>query len=548
MTGLLSIVRRELAVGARQTSTHRLRLFAGGAVIGIFALFLVLQSRPANFVGPMIFGISSFFLFVQALFSGVRYTADALSEERREGTLGLLFLTELRSSEVVLGKMIVRSLRGFYALVATLPVFTFCILLGGVTGLNALYMALLLLTTMIFSLAACIFVSSRSTEDKSAFIGSLGILAAFAFIPLILWKICFTIAPRLLSWDFLLYPSPLFAYHVLPASSAHVLEFLRPIACLYLLSLAFLFLAARNLTCSFQDEFAPAKSPTEASVVEEEPVSPTLWDQMQTRRIDLLLNQNPFRWLLTRENFYPKLMRNIAVCIFIAAVIGWIAVSPGGAGMWTAIFVYGLAALHWFWKLLVASHALRRLHDDHRSGALEILLVTPIEIDEILSAQLKYTFEVCQGGAMALCVADAIIFKAQYVSELFPVAIGGAIFLFIDARTIIWLAMLQALKPSRFPAAVLRVIGITLLPPVLTLMLIIYSGRGFSSRDINALFFFWYVACGLYDLILIRRAKRALNANFRTLASEGAQQSERILSLPKPLRWLLLREPTPGEA
>jgi hypothetical protein len=241
-------------------------------------------------------------------------------------------------------------------------------------------------------------------------------------------------------------------------------------------------------------------------------------------------------------------MRNIAICIFIAAVIGWIAISPRrGVGLWTGFFVYGLAGLHWLWKLLVASHALRRLHDDHRSGALEILLVTPISIDEILSAQLKHTFRVCLGAALALCLADAIIFKPQFFSELFPVALGGAICLFVDGRTITWLAMLQALKPSRFPAAVLRVTGITLLPPILILMLFIYSNRGFSSRDINALFFFWYIACGIYDLVLIHRAKRALKSNFRTLASEGAKQDTSASALPKPLRWLLLREPTPAE-
>ncbi|HQU46125.1 MAG TPA: hypothetical protein PK867_25150, partial [Pirellulales bacterium] len=41
-------------------------------------------------------------------------TADCISSERREGTLGLLFLTDLRGHDVVLGKLVVAGLGAFY--------------------------------------------------------------------------------------------------------------------------------------------------------------------------------------------------------------------------------------------------------------------------------------------------------------------------------------------------------------------------------------------------------------------------------------------------
>jgi len=255
-----------------------------------------------------------------------------------------------------------------------------------------------------------------------------------------------------------------------------------------------------------------------------------------------LAHQNTFFWLLSRDRFYPKLMRNFALCIVIGSIITGLSLSRS-AGMLAGIFIYGLAALHWVWKLLVASHALRRLHNDHRSGALELLLVTPLPIEQILSAQIKHTFHVCCSGAFALCVANAVLFALWRMFSDLPLApIGGALFLFIDASAITWVAMLQALRPARFPAAVLRVTGVTLLPPLLILMLITYSGRGFSSMDGNTLFFFWFVACGFYDLVLIRRAKNTLNANFRLLAAETAKANPAQSSLPKGLQWLLLRE------
>ena len=44
------------------------------------------------------------FAFGLCLLAGVLLTADCLSEEKREGTLGLLFLTDLKGYDVVLGK------------------------------------------------------------------------------------------------------------------------------------------------------------------------------------------------------------------------------------------------------------------------------------------------------------------------------------------------------------------------------------------------------------------------------------------------------------
>ena len=51
-----------------------------------------------------------------------RNTMDCISEEKREGTLGLLFLTDLKGYDVALGKLCANSVRSFYALLATVPV------------------------------------------------------------------------------------------------------------------------------------------------------------------------------------------------------------------------------------------------------------------------------------------------------------------------------------------------------------------------------------------------------------------------------------------
>src|SRR5438105_5426656 len=113
--GLLPIVERELRVGARRRATHWLRAgFALMAIIvGGFVYLANLDSTARQFAENL-FGFLVFIAMLYCLFAGVRLTADCLSGEKREGTLGLLFLTDLRGYDVVFGKLAAGSISGFY--------------------------------------------------------------------------------------------------------------------------------------------------------------------------------------------------------------------------------------------------------------------------------------------------------------------------------------------------------------------------------------------------------------------------------------------------
>ena len=94
----LPIVERELRVAARQPLAFLLRFFATPAAT-LFWLTLPGARSPTTTpaeVGQTFFNVASIFLFVGCAFSGVFLTADAISSEKRHGTLGLLFLTDLR--------------------------------------------------------------------------------------------------------------------------------------------------------------------------------------------------------------------------------------------------------------------------------------------------------------------------------------------------------------------------------------------------------------------------------------------------------------------
>ena len=104
----LPIVDRELREGARRKSTRYIRLIVASValVMSLFQIvFMPLFTRSASSVGSTGFAIMTGYAFVLCLLSGIFITADCLSEEKREGTLGLLFLTDLRGYDVVLGKL-----------------------------------------------------------------------------------------------------------------------------------------------------------------------------------------------------------------------------------------------------------------------------------------------------------------------------------------------------------------------------------------------------------------------------------------------------------
>src|SRR5215469_11630653 len=105
------------------------------------------------------FSVLTFYAFGLCLLAGVFFTAHSLTEEKREGTLGLLFLTDLKGYDVVLGKFAAVSLNAFYALLALMPMTALPLLLGGVTGAEFWRMALALINALFFSLAAGICVS-----------------------------------------------------------------------------------------------------------------------------------------------------------------------------------------------------------------------------------------------------------------------------------------------------------------------------------------------------------------------------------------------------
>ena len=127
------IVGRELLVASRRWETQVIRFVTAlTAIVVLTWMFIVMRmdDAPPHQFSQIIFGVIAGFAFFFCNLAGVRLTADTLSEEKRNGTLGLLFLTNLRGLDVVLGKMSACSLQAVFGLMAVAPVMMVPLLMG----------------------------------------------------------------------------------------------------------------------------------------------------------------------------------------------------------------------------------------------------------------------------------------------------------------------------------------------------------------------------------------------------------------------------------
>ena len=177
----LPIVGRELRAASRRRGTYWVRFISAGALVALGTLFFALLSREmGKELGLVLFGLMTGGATLFALLSGVRSTADCLSEEKREGTLGLLFLTDLKGYDVVFGKLAANSLNAFYSVVSAVPILAVPLLLGGVAGAEFERMALVAINTLFFSLAIGMGISAVSRQARKAMTATLFLLLFFA--------------------------------------------------------------------------------------------------------------------------------------------------------------------------------------------------------------------------------------------------------------------------------------------------------------------------------------------------------------------------------
>src|SRR5882672_2077541 len=209
----LPVVERELRVAARLPGTHWVRLVAAFVALGIGGWIMAIPyfRNTPGVLGIWLFGSMSVLMNLYALLMGVLRTADCLSEEKREGTLGLLFLTDLKGYDIVFGKLAATSLNAFYGILALFPVMAIPLLVGGVTIAEFWRVVMAAMNMLFFSLAVGMFCSSISRDERRAMVVAFLVVLFFAAGFPLMAAFCYEWRPARFLYEYVLVPSPGYA-------------------------------------------------------------------------------------------------------------------------------------------------------------------------------------------------------------------------------------------------------------------------------------------------------------------------------------------------
>ncbi|HEU0038905.1 MAG TPA: hypothetical protein VFR76_06500, partial [Verrucomicrobiae bacterium] len=183
------VVERELRVALLRREARKQWMAAAWTAGGITFLFmLVLEVGSGRTSGRSLF----FWLFALASAGIVRrgfgLTADLFSEERRNGTLGLIVLTGLTPLEIFTTKLLGAVLLAAFALLGALPFFTIPFLAGGVPPIQFLCALVFLANALLFCVAVGLFASVLHRDGGQAQFTALLVTAGLCFAtPLVHW-------------------------------------------------------------------------------------------------------------------------------------------------------------------------------------------------------------------------------------------------------------------------------------------------------------------------------------------------------------------------
>ena len=180
---LQPVIHRELCVASRRRETWRLRLAFGIGALLAFSFGMLVPHVSLRERGMVVLVSMAVVGCALSLFTGAYLTADSITEEKREGTLGLLFLTPLKGWQIVTGKLATHSLQVGYALLGGIPVFFLPLLICGVLWAETARVLLSLFATLLLSLCVGVFWSARAREVRTAVLATVITMLLVALLP-----------------------------------------------------------------------------------------------------------------------------------------------------------------------------------------------------------------------------------------------------------------------------------------------------------------------------------------------------------------------------
>jgi hypothetical protein len=452
----LPIATRELQVTSRRKATYYWRSFAGlnAACLTLAFVFTGFNGALSTAsAGETAFEILACAGYAFAAYAGSLLTADCISEERRDGTLGLLLLTDLTGFDIVFGKLS-RLANPVFCLVAAFPTLGFALILGGVSVGNFLGVGFALLNALFFFASMGLLISALACNGPQA-VGVASFAALLFSSPgfLALSGIHPSLATLVLS------PAGMFL-------SAMGTTFSAVPASIYWWS----FLATHLMGWTF---LAAASFLVTRISLEQGKVR--TWRRRPRNRVSAAeWGSDPVLSLVARSMKGPTTpwwfglgLAAFVVLTFVTAMV----VSPSG---WFDLPTFGIIAIgcHLALKFAAANDACRCLTGRRQSGELELLLTTPLDQDALVQGSAIALKRQLLWPVLLVLALDLALLVAGWCKVGLWNGFGWGALLLVEVvwflgnlYSLTWLGMVLGLKSASHSKAMGRTLFYILLMP-----------------------------------------------------------------------------------
>jgi len=514
----LPIVERELRVASRRPVTYWGRMVAGAGGAVLTAWMLVVFSNIGAPNGAILFRGLASLIFVYAAIGGIQVTSDCLSRERRESTLGLLFLTDLTGYDIVAGKIAATTLNMLFTMMAVMPVLAVALLLGAVTKGEVFRGSLVAINLLFFFSSLALAASALCRHANN----SMALAGVFSTILVVAWPLAaqFTgiLHPTLRA---ALVASPAWgcflalgaSYGGLPRSgfwiNAIVTQFY---------SWMFLVFACWTVPRSWQDA-------NTGKIVTRQKAGDFI---RRARSRWKLLEENPFLWRASQ----PEFKRTLVWAALCAATAFWV---------WLDRFrfnpIHDVAMLiltGTVLKIWLAAEASWTIAEDRRQGALELLLTTPLSAEQIVGGQRASLWRQFAAPVVMILVANGLSLAAELrqssgakATELvwLHLIAGGSLVMELSALS--WVAIWQGLINRKSNRAVVWAMLRILAAPYALFLVILFldalSGPPGPMEWTGLLIFPGILGVGV-NFFFALEANSKLLASFRLIVAEGYER------------------------
>lgn len=518
----LPVVERELRVAARDAKLwwRRSLLTAGALAIFFFILatFGALM-RPGDMGQRLFVGLGGAAM-IYAMAAGPLTVADSLSAERRQGTLGLLFLTDLRSVDIVAGKVAAFGTDHLLVVLAALPILAISFLLGGLDLGHFGLFALSLMNVLFLSVSISLCVSAATLSSRVTFMVSAA-LVAFLTIGYPICGEALGVPNSWEPWFFTFCPS----YSIyLTLDRPGTLPFWLNLIGVHLLAWGSFGLAVKWTNRGWREA---GPSLFFGSIRERI----LRWNQGTWAKrkawTERMLEVQPFGWMAGRHWLQARLLWSI-ILVMVGFWISQFFTHPGAWPDQDSMIVWPMLC-HYAFCAWLASEAPRQLADDKESGALELLLCTPLRAEDIVNGNRTHLQRLFGRALVFLCLFYAANVIAVYArnpgsrfrEEIMFLALAASLVIPLQARSIMNVALYEGVRTGNsLRATVVTLLKVGVLPWVLfvgCVMVLEFTRMRFLG-SFESLVTVWAAVQSVVFLGFSIHAERKLRGHFRKLA------------------------------